>query len=396
MARSNVTAIGSGKASAPVATASAPSTGLAALCDALDTSFPERHSVIRAIARAFLAGEHVFILGEPGTGKSLLVRCFSQALGLSYWETLVGRFTTPEQLFGPLSIPGLQKDRFTRAYQNYMPSFQVCFLDEIWKCNPGCLNTLLSITNERVFHDDGKAIHVPLNTMVTASNELPESESELGAIYDRCAVRLVTQYIEDRDAFKSLITSATPTVPTVAVDFAAEQAACKAVVIPDSLVEAMVDLRYSVRDAGFKVSDRKWRACLNLIKASAHLEGRKEACNDDLDCLEDVLWREPTELTAISTLIQQVANPSAAKAVADLDNARKLVAGLPVLDMADPKAFNMAAPGVNRDLSDIAARLAKYPAGKKVTEAIKEVEVLRKRVRVQSMKAAGLPVDEEV
>ncbi|HXQ47764.1 MAG TPA: AAA family ATPase [Caulobacteraceae bacterium] len=395
MARSNVTAIASVKASAPVATTSAPASGLAALCDALDASFPERHSVIRAVARAFLAGEHVFILGEPGTGKSLLIRCFSQALGLSYWECLMGRFTTPEALFGPLSIPGLQNDRFTRAWQNYMPAFQVVFLDEIWKCNPGCLNTLLSITNERVFHDDGKAIRCPLNTMVTASNELPESESELGAIYDRCAVRLVTEYIADREAFKGLISRPTPTVPAVSIDFAAEQAACRAVTVPDDVMEALVDLRFSVRDAGFKVSDRKWRACVGLVKASAHLEGRTEATKDDLDCLEDVLWRAPEERTAISQLIQKIANPAAAKAVEDLDNARKLVAGLPTLDMADPKAFSLAAPGVNKDLSDIAARLAKYPAGKKVAEAIKEVEVLRKRVRVQSIRAAGLPVDDE-
>jgi len=388
MARPNLTAVAS---PAPAATASAPATGMAALCDALDAQFPERSGVIRAIARAFLAGEHVFILGEPGTGKSLLVRCFSQALGLSYWEHLMGRFTTPEELFGPLSIPGLQADRFTRAYQGYMPTAEVVFLDEVWKSNPGVLNTLLSITNERIFHDDGKVVPAALKTMVTASNELPESESELAALYDRCAVRLVTEYVSDASAFLALISGATPTVPNVQVDFAAEQTATRAVVVPADVFEAIVTLRYKVRDAGFKVSDRKWRQIVGLVKAAAHLEGRTVATREDLECLEDVIWREPSEKTAITRLIQEVSNPSAAAAVKDLDDARKARASVPKYDAKNPTAFFTAVAGVNRDLTDIAKRLASYTVSRKVSAAIAEVDAIRAEVRKLTTEAAGLP-----
>jgi MoxR-like ATPase len=396
MARPTLTAVAS---PAAVATATAPVAGLAALCDALDGTFQERHSVIRAVARAILAGENVFILGEPGTGKSALVRAFCHALSLSYFEHLMGRYTTPEQLFGPFSIPELQKGRFTREGRGYMQAAQIVFLDEVWKSNPGVLNSLLSISNEHLFHDDGKALPCPLVSLVTASNELPESESELAAIYDRCGVRLTVDPIRDRAAFRALVAGKVAgkklAPPPVQIDFAAEQAACRAVVFPDDVIDALVTLRFKVEAEGFKVSDRKWVQITGLLQAAAHLEGRTTVETDDLEVLEDVLWREPAEKTKITKLIQQVSNPMGAKAVADLDAAVSLRASLPVIDDKDATtttAFLNKARGVNKDLRDIATRMATYGSSRKVAECLVKVEAIRKEVATLSARASGLEV----
>ena len=169
-------------ASAATATAPAPAFGLAALCDELAGTFAERASVIRALARAFLAGEHAFVLGKPGTGKSALARCFAQALGLSYWEYLMTRYSTPEELFGPLSIPELQKGRFTRNFAGYLPGAQVVFLDEIRKSNSGILNALLTALNERVFHDDGKPVRIPWSRWCVRPTSCPSPR----ASFRRC------------------------------------------------------------------------------------------------------------------------------------------------------------------------------------------------------------------
>ena len=107
--------------------------------------------------------------------------------------------------------PRAAEGRFTRNFAGYLPGAQVVFLDEIRKSNSGILNALLTALNERVFHDDGKPIRIPLVSMVCASNELPESESELSALYDRCLVRLVTKYVDDRDAFESMLFAPNPT-----------------------------------------------------------------------------------------------------------------------------------------------------------------------------------------
>lgn len=368
-----------------------PVTGtIAALCDELSASFAERRDVIRATARAFLAGEHVFVLGEPGTAKSLLIRSFAQALGLSYWEYLMTRYSTPEELFGPLSIPELQKGRYTRNFSTYLPGAQVAFLDEIWKSNSGILNALLTATNERIFHDDGKPVQIPLVSLVGASNELPESESELAALYDRFLVRLVTQYVSDRDAFKAMVFSRKPFAPTVKIDLGAEQAKVRAVEIPDDVQEALVTLRYRARDAGYKVSDRRWIQCVALIRAAAHLEGRTVATTDDLECLEDVLWRVPEEKTAVATLIQEVATPGGAEAVKLLDLARKLLADLPVCDPKNTTPFLTQAASANKDLTDITNRLAALPPSRKLKAAREEVAHIKEEVAGRCLEAAGV------
>ena len=382
MARSTATA------TLKAVAAAAPATGMAALCDELSASFAERDSVIRATARAFLAGEHVFILGEPGTGKSLLVRCFAQALGLSYWEYLMTRYSTPEELFGPLSIPELQKGRYTRNYAGYLPGAEVVFLDEVWKSNSGILNALLTATNERVFHDDGKPVSIPLVSLVGASNELPESESELGALYDRFLVRLVTKYVADRDAFKAMIFTPTPVAPTVKVDLRAEQALVRAVTIPVDVQDAIVSLRYACRDGGYTVSDRRWRQCVKLVQAAAHLEGRTVASLEDLECLEDVLWRTPEERSKVIELIQQVSNPDGAEAVKLLDAARELRKGLPPVEVGS-STWLAKAGGVNKDLKDIAKRLESL-SGRKVDEVASEVASISSEVRKLTLKASGI------
>ena len=380
-------------ASAATATAPAPAFGLAALCDELAGTFAERASVIRALARAFLAGEHAFVLGKPGTGKSALARCFAQALGLSYWEYLMTRYSTPEELFGPLSIPELQKGRFTRNFAGYLPGAQVVFLDEIWKSNSGILNSLLTAHNERVFHDDGKPVRIPLVSMVCASNELPESESELSALYDRCLVRLVTKYVDDRDAFESMLFAPNPTAPTTKVDIVAEQAATRAVTVPATSSMRSSICATACATAGFKVSDRRWKQCVRLIQAAAHLDGRTVAELDDLECLEDVLWRAPEEKTEATRIIQQVANPSGLKAVELLDQAKELVAQLPAIDdkvPASKAAFLGKVASVNGDLKAIAGQLSKLPVSRKVTSCVAEVEALRRSTSQAAAKAAGI------
>jgi MoxR-like ATPase len=375
-----------------------PASGMAALCDSLGDQFAERGSVIRALARAILAGEHAFMLGEPGTGKSLLARTFAQSLGLSYWERLLTRFSTPEEVFGPLSITALQQDRYTRSSKDYLPGAQIAFIDEIWKANSGILNSLLTALNERLFHDDGKPNKIPLISCVGASNELPESESELAALYDRFLVRVVVEYVSDRDAFADMVFGAGPQVPmSIPIDLKAEQDAVRAVGISPELREALVDLRYKVRDAGFRVSDRRWRQCVSLIKASAHLDGRQIATTDDLECLEDVLWRTPAERSTVARIIQSVANPDAAKAIEALDAAKEARSKLPAAPAAgsDPRAnatFMMAIAECNKDLKEILLRVEALPQNRKVAEVVAAIKAIRKETTTIATRAAGLDV----
>ncbi|PNW72795.1 hypothetical protein CHLRE_15g644051v5 [Chlamydomonas reinhardtii] len=148
----------------------------------------ERDVEVRLLLLAALCCEHLLLLGPPGTAKSELSRRLSSLCGGTYFERLLTRFSVPEELFGPLSMKGLENDLYVRQTDGYLPTSEVAFVDEIFKANSAILNALLTLLNERLFDNGNQRLEAPLLCLVGASNEMPESE-ELDALYDRFLIR---------------------------------------------------------------------------------------------------------------------------------------------------------------------------------------------------------------
>jgi MoxR-like ATPase len=155
----------------------------------LEQKFLAKEEIIRLMLIAAIAGEHMVLIGPPGTAKSAVIRSFARLLDARYFEYLLTRFSEPNELFGPVDIQGFRSGTYRRVTTGMLPEAEIVFLDEAFKANSAILNSLLTVLNERRFNNGATSVRVPLISLFAASNEVPSSDN-LDAIYDRFLLRV--------------------------------------------------------------------------------------------------------------------------------------------------------------------------------------------------------------
>ncbi len=263
---------------------------LHALLAALERGLLERETPVRLAMLAALAGEHVLLIGPPGTAKSALARRLHSAFAQTrYFERLLTRFSTPEELFGPLSLKALEDDRYERLTEGFLPTAGIAFLDEVFKANSAILNALLTLLNEREFDNGTQRFRAPLISVIAASNEVPADDA-LHAFYDRFLIRVPVAPVGD-DNFEALLALddvASPVdAPLLPAERASIAAAAAHVALSESFVSACSLLRQWLSSHQEPaLSDRRWRQFVALARTAAASEGR-----DVVDAYD--LWLAP-------------------------------------------------------------------------------------------------------
>ena len=270
--------------------------------------FLERDELIDGALVALLAAQHVLVIGPPGTAKSMLADEVCRRLGgARYFQWLLTRFTTPEELFGAVSLKALEADDYRRLTTHKLPEAHIAFLDEIFKASSSILNTILTLMNERRFHNGREVAEVPLLTLFAASNELPEDD-ELLALHDRFLLRFVVDYLDEDFRFLKLLqagpVAARTMLPLAALDQARAEAG--ALPVPGAVLRAMTDLRRELRAKNVIASDRRWAQAVGVLRAHAWLAGRDAASEEDVPFLEHVLWRDPAERAVVRTAVREL------------------------------------------------------------------------------------------
>ena len=284
----------------------------------------EKEQIIAVALLCAVAGENMFLLGPPGTAKSMVAARLKSVFkdGKSF-DYLMSRFSTPDEIFGPISISKLKnEDRYERLTSGYLPEADVVFLDEIWKAGPSIQNTLLTVINEHLFHNGAKTMRTPMKVLIAASNELPAKDEGLEALWDRFLMRMISNCISSDTAFFKMIQSSNSEISPLPDSlfitsdlYESWQLESRKIGMHSSVITAIKALRKSMatleKEDGnqlrYFISDRRWRKAYRLMQTSAFLNGRDEINTTDYLLLIHSFWNDveciPNVLNAFTASI---------------------------------------------------------------------------------------------
>ena len=294
---------------------------------ALDERYLDKAELVRLLLVTLVAGEHMLIVGPPGTAKSALVRQLARLVDARYFEYLLTRFSEPNEIFGPIDIKAFREGTYVRRVEAMLPDADIVFLDEIFKSNSAILNSLLSILNERRFFTGSASIKVPLSSLYGATNEVPNDDA-LGAVFDRFLVRASSENL-DSFHFHGLVerglaaevesmnerdpglafgtTRAAPVEPlvTLAEIRMLQARLARQLSFPEEFVARYKGLVFQIRSEGVTLSDRRVVKLLKLCAASALIDGRPAVDDGDLFVLRHV-WNSVDQIALVDDIVAPV------------------------------------------------------------------------------------------
>lgn len=328
----------------------------------LSAALIERDDEVDLVLTALLAGEHVLLVGPPGSAKSLLLDRVLAWTGGRKFALLFTKFTVPEEVFGPVSLQALKEDRYVRVTTGKLPEAEYAFCDEIFKASSAILNTLLKVLNERVYDaGDGVARPVPLRLCVAASNEWasPDTGQELAALSDRFLLRKSVSPIRSRTGRQRLLWTGdhTPALSTTITAAEVESARRAARALPWSgeAKDALETVLGELAKEGVRPGDRRQFKTVGVVRAFAYLCGADEVRPEHLEVAQHCLWDAPDgdQPQKAAQVVARVANPVGMRVTQLLLEVEGVLAAADVRNLADAAKAAAKLAEIDRQLSGL-------------------------------------------
>ncbi len=382
---------------------------LAGVGRTLDAQFLDKQEITRLLLISIVAGEHLVLIGPPGTAKSAMVRLCARLIDARYFEYLLTRFSEPNELFGPVDIRAFREGHYTRKTETMLPDAEVVFLDEIFRANSAILNSLLTILNERKYSNGARLQSVPLLSLFAASNEVPNDEA-LQAVFDRFLLRVVSDNLDSYQFSQLVERGLAHERARLAGDLEAQaplvkgeelrslhQRLAQYLIFPEEFLAKYKSLIFQIRSEGISISDRRVVKLLKLIKASALLDGRTEPNDSDFFVLRHI-WNNLDQREILDEITAAILgryyheNPNAPRlqhgqaGLEDLLTELKVIRDLLVAPepLSDIQLFSQL-----RNLNQIKAALQAVPS-ETATRMIGEIDKLLESVFASSRFGSSL------
>jgi MoxR-like ATPase len=304
----------------------------------MEQHFLDKQEIVRLMLITVVAGEHMLLIGPPGTAKSAMVRTFAKLVDARYFDYLLTRFTEPNELFGPVDIKAFREGTYTRKTDGMLPEAEIVFLDEIFRSNSAILNSLLTLLNERRFSNGARMMDVPLLSMFGASNEVPNDDN-LSAIFDRFLIRAVSDNL-DSYHFHNLVTKG---LANEAVRLSGKNEVKpllgardlhelhhhydRHLQFSEDFLSKYKGLVFQIRSEGISISDRRVVKLLKLFAASAIVDGREQPNDSDFFLLKHI-WNNLDQ----TEILEEIVGPVVDRWYRDHPQERRFSAGQAGLD----------------------------------------------------------------
>ena len=360
----------------------------------LGAQFLDKQEIIRLMMVSAIAGEHMVVVGPPGTAKSAMIDMFARLIDARYFEYLLTRFTEPNELFGPVDIAAFREGRYTRRIEGMLPTAEIVFLDEIFKSNSAILNSLLHVINERKFQNGPNVLPVPLISLFAASNEVP-TDDNLAAMFDRFLIRVLSDNLDSYHFHELMTKGAALEVRKItgrqselrplvsAHDLRTVHAQFDRFMnFPEEFLAKYKGLIFQIRSEGISVSDRRAVKLLKLFAASAVFDGRTQVHDGDFFILRHI-WNNLDQVELLEEIVGPVVDayfrehPAERRFIGPQASLDDLLSELGLIrelltsstEMSDIQLFSQL-----KNLNEIKSALVAMPSNDSAARMVREVD----------------------